>query len=132
MTTAKVSKTIQLATIKRIEAMCKAAELDYALLTPDGEVLGTLDVRREGETSTRTMTNDWEAEFSYTAKVREMAVGETLSFEVPNPDLIPEGAKSKRADSFSASLKNACNRFIGSDKFIVARDGAHFEVLRTE
>jgi hypothetical protein len=127
------SVTMKNAVIKKVEAMLKAAEVDYALLTPEGELLGTLDVRRAkgGAGGTRQLVNNWVEETDYIEKIKKMEIGDVLVFDIEDAEEISPGTNSKRGDSFGSSLNAWLRRAGTSDNYVVAREIGHFEILRS-
>lgn len=128
-----VSAKMQHVIIKKAVTMLVAAEIDYAILTPDGELLGTLDVRREDDpvpVRRANAVNNWVEETGYPDRIKALAVGELITFEIENPTVIAEGTVVPRTNSFSAALNSAGMRYLGRDNFIVTSEEGHFEFLR--
>lgn len=128
------SLTTKRAVIRKAEAMLKAAEVDYAILAPDGELLGTLDVRREGEVEKpkRQLRFDWIAETNYSGRIQSMNPGELIEFDITDPTLVPEGASSSRASSFYSCVIALLRRLGQQDDFVITSEDGHIEVLRVE
>ena len=121
---------------RKAMAMLESAEIDFAIVTPDDEVHGNLDVRREGDSvpeakPKRAVVNDWVAETDYVNKLKMLKIGDVLELDIENPDETAAGNTATRAYSFSAVVQNACYRYFGKENYLLTRDGGHLEVMRT-
>ena len=119
--------SVQSAAVQRAIVLLNAAKVEYAIRTPEGEMLGTLEVKPRKPVKERkwTVVNDFTKMFpGYADQVRAMQPGDVLRW--PCKDKV-------QAEQFRASVASQASRGLGPGKSMTTITADHtVELLRVE